>query len=124
MLSSQLALHGLQPIEYGNPFITSFISQENVIEEFSLIPRFKKIWDRAMQIANRLVPDNHQGVVHVQLVYACFISSTVKIIDDDFDWSIVNSHTILHSKLSINSKNDTETSASLIKANVNIVLFN
>lgn len=124
MLSSQLALHSLQPIENGNPFITSLVSQENVIEEFSSIPRFKVIWDRAMKIANRLVPEDHQGVVLVQLVYACFISSAIKIIDDDFDLSIVNSHTILHSKLSINSKNDTETSASLIKANVNIVLFN
>jgi len=121
MLSSQLALYGLQPIEYGNPFITSFISQEKIIEEFSSIHRFKGIWDKAMEIAHRLVPEDHQGVVQVQLVYACFVSSTVKIIDDDFDWSIVNSHAILHSKLSINSKN--ETSASLIKANVNVVLF-
>lgn len=121
MLSSQLALHSLQPIENGNPFITSIISQEKIIEEFVSIPRFKVIWDRAMQIANRLIPEDHQGVVRVQLVYACFITNTVKMIDDDFDLSIVNSHAILYSKLSINTKD--ETSASLIKANVNIVLF-
>lgn len=121
MLSSQLALYGLEALEEGNPYIAAFISQKTIIEKFSSIPRFKEIWDRAISIAKQLIPEDKQGVVHVQLVFACFLSNTVQIIGDDFDLSIINSHAILHSKSSrINSDG---TSTSLIRAEVNIILF-
>lgn len=120
MWSSQLALHGLVAIEEGNPYITALISQEETIEKFKSIPRFKEIWDKALGIAQTLIPEDKQGVSHIQLIYVCFVSNTVQLIGDDFNFSAINSHTILHTN---HISETAQVTSPLIKAEVNIVLF-
>lgn len=113
MISNYLAGLGLEPIHDGDPYVVSLISQGRIIRDLQSDSRFKEIWEKVERTAQQQI--DKQGVVRIQLIYISFVDDTIEKINNNFDLSIVKSHTIL------SAKNPKESD--FVKSDVLIILF-
>ena len=111
LLSSYLSQLGLEAIANEEPNIASLISQGPIIQKFKSVPLLKEIWDKAERIARQRIDES--GVVRIQLLYVDFLDCSIRIIDNDFDLSIVKNYTIL----------STNNNSDFVKAEVLVMLF-
>lgn len=114
MLSSQLALYGLEALRDGDPYITTLIRQAPIIEAI----KSYKIWEDAVKYAEEQ-SNVSEGKKEIVAIHILFVNLEQNTINEFFSIDDLNSITV--SALFCFSPNDSENT--IVKTNVALLLF-